>query len=54
MIANKLALNMKKTNYVIFHPYQKCINFNIHSKAYDSGTERFFDLEPKDHIKYLG
>ena len=23
LIANKLSLNIKKTNYIIFHPYQK-------------------------------
>ena len=54
LIANKLSLNIKKTNYIIFHPYQKCINFNIRIKAYDSRTKTFFDLERKDHVKYLG
>ena len=54
LIANKLSLNSKKTNYIIFHPYQKRINFNIHIKAYDSRTKTFFDLERKDHVKYLG
>lgn len=54
LIANKLSLNIKKTNYIIFHPYQKRINFNIRIKAYDSHTKTFFDLERKDHVKYLG
>ena len=54
LIANKLSLNIKKTNYIIFHPYQKRINFNIRIKAYDSRTKTFFDLERKDHAKYLG
>ena len=54
LIANKLSLNIKKTNYIIFHPYQNCINFNIRIKAYDSRTKTFFELEHKDHIKYLG
>ena len=54
LIANKLSLNIKKTNYIIFHPYQKRINFNIRIKAYDSRTKTFFDLERKDHVKYLG
>ena len=54
LIANQLSLNIKKTNYIIFHPYQKCINFNIRIKAYDSRTKTFFDLERKDHVKYLG
>ena len=54
LIANKLSLNIKKTNYIIFHPYQKRINLNICIKAYDSRTKTFFDLERKDHVKYLG
>ena len=52
LIANKLSLNIKKTNYIIFHPYQKRINYNIRIKAYDSRTKTFFDLERKDHVKY--
>ena len=54
LIPNKLSLNIKKTNYIIFHPYQKHINFNIRIKAYDSRTKTLFDLERKDHVKYLG
>ena len=54
LIANKLSLNIKTTNYIIFHPYQKRINYNICIKAYDSRTKTFFDLESKDHVKYLG
>ena len=51
LIANKLSLHIKKTNYIIFHPYQKRINSNIRIKAYDSRTKTFFDLERKDHVK---
>ena len=54
LIANKLSLNIKKTNYIIFHPYQKRIVFDIRIKVYDSRTKTFFDLEGKDHVKYLG
>ena len=54
LIFNKLSLNIKKTNYIIFHPYQKRVNLNICIKAYDSRTKTFFDLERKDHVKYLG
>ena len=54
LIANKLSLNIKKTNYIIFHPYQKQINSNIRIKAYDCRTQTLFDLERKDHVKYLG
>ena len=54
LIANKLSLNIKKTNYIIFHPYQKRINFSMRIKVYDGRTNTFFDLERKDHVKYLG
>ena len=54
LIHNKLSLNIKKTNHIIFHPYQKRVNFNIRIKAYDSRTKTFFDLERKDHVKCLG
>ena len=54
LVANKLSLNIKKTNFIIFHPHQKRINSNIRIKAYDSRTKTFFDLERKDHVKYLG
>lgn len=54
LIANKLSLNIKKTNYIIFHPYQKRIVFDICIKVYDSRTKTFFDLERKVHVKCLG
>ena len=39
---------------IFIYPYQKRINFNICIKAYDSRTKTSFDLERKDHVKYLG
>jgi len=42
LIANKLSLNIKKTKYIIFHPYQKHINYNICFKACESRTKTFF------------
>ena len=54
LIANKLSFNTKKTNYIIFHPYQKRNVFDIRIKVYDSRTKTFFDLERNDHVKYLG
>ena len=29
LTANKLSLNIKKTNFVIFHPYQKRLNYEV-------------------------
>ena len=53
LVSNKLTLNLKKTNFVIFHPYQKrllllptiCIN--------DCRTNTLTYLECKDYVKYL-
>ena len=45
---NRLALNVSKTNFVIFRSYQKIPNHNVtllmNNKA----------LQQKDHVKYLG
>ena len=29
LTANKLSLNVKKTNFIIFHPYQKHLNYDV-------------------------
>ena len=45
---NRLSLNIEKTNFIVFHPYNKpikeLITLKIHKKA----------ISEKDHIKYLG
>ena len=35
LMANKLSLNTKKTNFVIFQPYQKRMNFDVTIKLFD-------------------
>ena len=52
LTANKLSLNLKKSNFVIFHQYQKRINFQVNLKIFDHNTNSFFSLECKDYIKY--
>ena len=54
LTANKLSLNLKKSNFVIFHQYQKRINYQVNLKIFDHNTNSFFSLECKDYIKYLG
>jgi hypothetical protein len=48
LCANKLSLNVEKSNFLIFHPYQKNIltdiKFSVRNK----------DLKQVDHLKYLG
>ena len=51
---SKLSLNVKKTNFVIFHPSQKRLNYKVNLKIYDNNRKHFICLERKDYVKYLG
>lgn len=54
LTANKLTLNIKKTNYVVFHPHQKRLDYQINLKIFDHNSNSFISLELKDYIKFLG
>ena len=54
LVSNKLTLNLKKTNFVIFRPYQKCLPFFPTIYINDRQTNKLTYLECKDHGKYLG
>jgi hypothetical protein len=54
LLANKLTLNIKKSNFVIFHPYQKRLNYKPNLKVHDYKTNTLISLEQKDYVKYLG
>ena len=45
---NRLALNISKTNFVIFHTYNKPLQHNVTLKINKKA------IMQKDHIKYLG
>ena len=45
---NKLSLNVKKTNYIIFHPYQKRLNYDVNIKILYSRQNEYFNLERKE------
>ena len=45
--------NTKKSNYVIFHPYRKKINYQVQIKLFDPNTNSIAYLE-QDYVKYLG
>ena len=45
---NRLALNISKTNFLIFHSSQRSLNYNVTLKLDKKA------LTQKDHIKYLG
>ena len=44
LTSNKLTLNVKKSNYVIFHPYQKKIDHKVNIVMFDSDSELFKHL----------
>ena len=51
---NKLALNIKKSNFVIFRPPQRSLNYEIKLKVTDYSTNISSGLECKEYVKYLG
>ena len=48
LIVNRLSLNIDKTNFVVFHPFNKPITKKITLKIYKKA------LSERDHVKYLG
>ena len=54
LTVNKLTLNTKKSNYIIFRPHQKRLNCNVSIKFFDNNRNAFVPLEYKSHVKYLG
>ena len=52
--ANKLTLNIKKSNYVIFRPRQKTMPFVPQVKIFNPTLNTQTSLEIKDFVKYLG
>ena len=51
---NKLSLNIKKSNFLIFRPRQKIMPFIPRIRILDSVTNTYANLEMKDYVKYLG
>ena len=52
--ANKLTLNIKKSNFVIFHLPQKKLNYQINIKIFEKKDNKYISLERKEYVKYLG
>ena len=48
LCANKLSLNIDKSNFVLFHPSQKKVNFLMNLKINDN------EIKQKKSVKYLG
>ena len=53
LIANKLSLNIKKSNFVIFRPRQKKLNHQVNLKVFDHHNNSYISLECKNYVKYL-
>ena len=54
LASNKLTLNTKKNNFVIFHPYQKSFDYLQKLKISDTDTNQYVSLEMKNYVKYFG
>lgn len=52
--ANKLTLNISKSNFVIFHPHQKNLDYVPQLKVFDHVSGGMLPLEMKSEAKYLG
>ena len=53
LTAYKLTLNVKKSNFIIFHPHQKKINHQLNLTLLDNDPKPFLPLEQKLYVKYL-
>ena len=51
---NKFSLNTSKSNFVIFHPFQRKLDYNVTLKMYDNNLKILTSLERKHYVKYLG
>ena len=54
LTVNRLTLNIKKSNYVIFRPHQKKLTYQPKINIYDNEKQTLTQLECKDYVKYLG
>ena len=53
LTAYKLTLNVKKSNFIIFHPHQKKTNYQLNLKIVDTDPKTFLPFEQKLYVKYL-
>ena len=54
LIANKLSLNIKKSDRVVSRPRQKKLNHQVNLKVFDHHNNSYISLECNNHVKYLG
>ena len=46
-MANELSLNVKKSHFVIFHPYQRKLNFLVDLEMFDNESKTLICLKHK-------
>ena len=54
MTANKLTLNIRKSNFLNCHPYQKQFASQPKLSMFDDEKNKYVGFESKVYIKYLG
>ena len=54
LTANKFTLNTKKSNFIVFHPYQKQLAHQPKICMFDNEQNKYVDLQSNVYIKYLG
>ena len=54
LTANKLSLNIKKSNFGIFRARQKKLHYEVNLKVFDYQTNTYISLERKNYVKCLG
>ena len=51
--ANKLTLNAKKSNFVIFRPHQRKMDLSVNILMFYNSNHILTSLECKDHVKLM-
>ena len=54
LTANKLTLNISRSNFVMFCPHQKKITYQPTINLFDNNSQHLVALECKTYLKYLG
>ena len=54
LTTNKLTLNIKRTNFVIFCPAQRKLPFQPNITIFDNDKNKYISLERKESVKCLG
>ena len=51
--ANKLTINLNKSNYVIFRPNQKSVSYQLSIKLFDYSVNKLTEIECKEYVDLL-